>query len=814
MPQHFPENFPENSEPAFVARDDLDVSPRERLWLEHLPLAASLWRRDAEGRYCLAALSRRADALTEGRFRRYLGASVSEVYGDYEEVTSAFGNCVENRAETRVAIDYRMVTADETRPVVLHFVFLPPGDVLVMLEDRSQVEARESQQAELSVKSQALDSSISGIAMANLEERITYANGAFVELAGFDRVEEVLGLHPTEIAPEAGEIIEAMRAEGSWVGELELVRPDESRVITQVVASLTRDHEGRPIGMMGSFLDVTDRRRDKVELELQRSRLEQAQQIARVGHWEWDVESGQLYWSDQVYRIFGYEPGEVEPTYEFFLERVHPKARPQVEAAVDETLRSGEDYMIEHSLVRPDGSVHDVEERGRVEFGDEGKPVRMRGTVLDVTHRKRVERHLEKLQRLYATLSRVTESIVRIADEDELFLETCRILTSEGGLAVAGILRVRRDEIVPAASAVAPTRAESQRDRLGDEYCRAVVATDPCGVLAEAEFLVCNDAETEQRFGSEVARRLRSLGGESMGLFPLRCGGEIAGMVCVGAARKGFFGEQEVGLFRRLSDDLGFALDKRLAEAREEELQESLRRAETLATMGTLVSGVAHEVRNPLFGLSAALDAFAQEFEGQDGIDEYLPVFRSQVQRLRHLMDDLLDYGTPRSPDLGIHALRPLVDETLERCADELEGRELRLADRLGETGGGEVRIDRDGIGRTLINLVQNAAQHTPPGGVVEIVLERRQSEGCRWVAIRVRDTGSGFRPEDLEQIFEPFFSRRRGGTGLGLSIVERIVGEHGGEVRVRNRDEGGAEVEVLLPEEDGAAAAAPGGGE
>lgn len=799
-----PQDSPDTSEPSFFARDDLDLSPRERRWLEHVPMPASLWRRDAEGSYRLVALSRRADALTEGRFRCHLGTPVSDLYGDYENVMSAFRRCVENRATTTLSTDYRMLTSDETRPVVLHFLFLPPADVLVMLEDRSQSEARESQQAELSVKSEALESSISGIAMANLEERITYANPAFVELAGLDGVEEVLGLHPTEIAPEADEIIEALRAEGSWVGELELVRPDESRVITQVVASVTRDHEGHPIGLMGSFLDVTDRRRDQAELESQRSRLERAQQIAGLGHWEWDVASGEIHWSDQVYRIFGYEPGEVEPTYEFFLERVHPEARPRVEAAVDEALESGEDYMVEHALVHPDGSIHDVEERGRVEFGVEGKPVRMRGTVLDVTHRKRVERHLEKLQRLYATLSRVTESIVRIADENELFLEACRILTSEGGLAVAGILRVRGDECVPAASAVPPTRAASQSDRLGEEFCQAVVDTDPCRVLVDEEFLVCNDAETEQRFGSEVARRLRALGGESMALFPLRRGGEIAGMVCVGAPRKGFFGEEEIGLFRRLTDDLGFALDKRLAEARERKLQESLRRNETLATMGTLVSGVAHEVRNPLFGLSAALDAFAQEFGQEDGIDEYLGVFRSQVQRLSHLMNDLLDYGTPRSPEIERHAVRPLVDEAIERCADELEGRDLRLSDRLGEDR--DVRVDRERIVRVLINLLQNAAQHTPARGEVDVVLEPRRGEGRLWIAVGVRDRGPGFRPEDLERVFEPFFSRRRDGTGLGLSIVERIVDEHGGQVRVRNREEGGSEVEVLLPARRGRA--------
>ena len=96
-------------------------------------------------------------------------------------------------------------------------------------------------------------------------------------------------------------------------------------------------------------------------------------------------------------------------------------------------------------------------------------------------------------------------------------------------------------------------------------------------------------------------------------------------------------------------------------------------------------------------------------------------------------------------------------------------------------------------------NLIENAAHYSPSGGRVEVSLGVAEGPDEEWVECAVRDSGPGFAPDDLEQLFEPFFTRRRGGTGLGLSIVQRIVYDHGGDVFARNHPEGGAVVIVRL---------------
>ena len=228
-------------------------------------------------------------------------------------------------------------------------------------------------------------------------------------------------------------------------------------------------------------------------------------------------------------------------------------------------------------------------------------------------------------------------------------------------------------------------------------------------------------------------------------------------------------------------------------------LQESLRRSETMAALGSVVGGVAHEVRNPLFGMSAVLDAFESRFGEQPEQRPYLRLLRQELGRMTQLMQDLLEYGKPARFDMVSREIAEVVEGALELCRPLAERQGVVLVLRL-EPGLHGALIDGQQLTQAIKNVLENAVQHSPAGGEVTIEAASFSVEASPWVRVSVRDRGPGFAPADLPRVMEPFFSRRNGGTGLGLSIVSRVVEGHGGRVRIANLPEAGAAVDLEIP--------------
>jgi PAS domain S-box-containing protein len=227
-------------------------------------------------------------------------------------------------------------------------------------------------------------------------------------------------------------------------------------------------------------------------------------------------------------------------------------------------------------------------------------------------------------------------------------------------------------------------------------------------------------------------------------------------------------------------------------------MEAALRRGETMSMMGSLVAGVAHEVRNPLFGIAATLDAFEAEFGGGEDVAEYLATLRSDVSRLSRLMHDLLDYGRPQQAERRVQSIRPVLAEAIRVCAPRAKEKRIEIREEIdGELP--EVSINADRMLQVFKNVVENAVEFSGAGEAVMLRV-RKDDNGAAAVVCTVADRGPGFRRDDLPHVFEPFFTRRAGGSGLGLAIVQKIVAEHGGTIAAHNAAEGGGVVEIRLP--------------
>ncbi len=236
-------------------------------------------------------------------------------------------------------------------------------------------------------------------------------------------------------------------------------------------------------------------------------------------------------------------------------------------------------------------------------------------------------------------------------------------------------------------------------------------------------------------------------------------------------------------------------------------LREQARRSETLAALGTMAAGVAHEIRNPLHAIRAAAELCEVKAQLGKPVDDYVKIVFQEVARLDELIEDILQYGgeprlakRPTAPNRVVEA-----SLALARIPPGIRV-ETRLAGDLPE-----VSMDPDRIMQVLMNLVVNACQAQPQGG--EVVVSTRRV-GCRElpgrssdqvldaIEFRVADRGGGIAEADLASLFRPFFTRRKGGggTGLGLAICQKLVEAHGGSIVVESKVGEGAVFKVYLP--------------
>lgn len=225
-----------------------------------------------------------------------------------------------------------------------------------------------------------------------------------------------------------------------------------------------------------------------------------------------------------------------------------------------------------------------------------------------------------------------------------------------------------------------------------------------------------------------------------------------------------------------------------------------MKRLHGMKVLGELAAGVAHEVRNPLHALMSVTEALRQELKGTSELEIYLFHINEQVNRLSLLMRDLLDLGKPVEPsNIRLESLSEICSASIDlwEHLPVRQGREVTLL-RPEDYGDIFVIADSQRLQQVFLNLLDNAAHHSPEGGNIRVVIHVPMEDMVR---VHVVDEGSGIPEEVLPRIFEPFFSTRRGGTGLGLNIVRNIIESHGGNLAICNNDPlPGCTAEVSLP--------------
>jgi signal transduction histidine kinase len=225
-----------------------------------------------------------------------------------------------------------------------------------------------------------------------------------------------------------------------------------------------------------------------------------------------------------------------------------------------------------------------------------------------------------------------------------------------------------------------------------------------------------------------------------------------------------------------------------------EKLREEMTRLDRLVSLGKLSAGIAHEVRNPLTGISLLLDDLHDRAEFGAETQHLIKKALSEIERVEQMISALLKYASPVRTELRACDLNQVIHNSLLLVRRQCERQGTGLLFTPGDVP--PCRLDPEKIKQALLNLVNNARESLQNGGSIEISTCSDGSSGT----ITVRDSGPGIAAADLPQIFEPFFTRKGAGTGLGLSITQRIVEEHHGRIEVESRSGEGACFTVTFP--------------
>ncbi|WP_118837949.1 sensor histidine kinase [Salinibacter ruber] len=515
-------------------------------------------------------------------------------------------------------------------------------------------------------------------------------------------------------------------------------------------------------------------------LERQNDLFRRAQKLANIGAWEYEVSSGEVFWTRQVREIHGL-PEDYEPTAEEAVAFYHPEDQPVIQGMIERAIEEEVPFDRELRLggeALPVGHEQKegrwVRARGTPQI-EAGEVTSVRGTFQDITERKAREHVLENEREALRSMYRIT------ADREAGFEEKARRLIDLGrehlGLPYGFLTRITDEtqEIV-FASGTHPLLQAGESCPLSRSYCRNTIQED--------RSLVVQDAVAEGWAG-DPAHQTFELGAYVGAQIIVE--GELYGTFCFAAEKpreQAFAGRERV-FVELMAQWASYELGQRRAKA---QLKRQNARLDSFAGL------VAHDLRNPLNVATGRL-RLAREERAPEETRSHLAAVDRSLGRMDEIIEDVLTLtwgGQDIGPEeLSTHGLAAMAEASWDQVGTDQDGADKGSAEGATLQFGGACRLrcSAERVRRLLENLFRNAIEH---GGDTVTVRVGALSDG-----FYVEDDGAGFSGDDPEAVFEAGYSSSDEGTGLGLSIVESIAKAHGWSLSATQSEAGGARFEV-----------------
>ncbi len=695
----------------------------------------------------------REEIVRRNWFTHFLPADVRD------DTRLVFGRLMAGETETVEYHENAILTkSGEKRLIAWHNTVLTDEASNITGILSSGVDITERKQAEEALRESeerfrlAFEEANIGMCLGGLDGRLTKVNRQMSEILGYSQA-ELEKMTVNDIAhPEKTDVTSAFfeRALSGQADHADFERryfhKNGHIVWGRVTSSAVRDATGNTLYFISHVQDITERKQAEEALRRSEALLTDTGRMAKVGGWEVDAKTLEVIWTEETYRIH-----EVPLDHKLPLEEAtsffHPDDRPKLETAIQKALEHGEPYDMELRFITATGKhlwTHTICRPLTVD----GKTVKLTGTFQDITERKQAEEALRKSEERY------------------------RALTEESLTGISIIQDGRFRYVNPQVSLMTGYSAE---ELLGRSVLELVHEEDRTKVQEPFDQIVAGEAVQ----GIEIRTRRKDgeLAWRRFGATAIEYGGKPAILLN--------------------SVDI----------TQEKHLEQQLIQSEKLTAIGELVSGVAHELNNPLQAILGYTD-IARGLSPEGEVRELLERIFEQTLRASSIIGNLLTFARQKEPTREPVNVNSVVTAVLDLRRYELESGNVAVVLELADdvpTGTGDFQQ----LESVILNLVNNADQaireHQGKGTIT--LRTTTFTIGSRsWVRLEVTDDGPGIPQEHLSRVFHPFFTTKEvgKGTGLGLSVSYGIVTSHQGFIYAENRPEGGARFVVELPASSG----------
>lgn len=587
------------------------------------------------------------------------------------------------------------------------------------------------------------------VSIADAAGDIIYVNDKFCKISGYPREELIgqnhrilkSGVHDNLFFEQMWETISGGKV---WQGTICNSSKSGRKywVESTIVPFMGKD--GMPYKYISVRTDITAMRTNEIRLLL-------SQKFAEIGTWDWNIATGELYWSELIGPLFGYTKTVPETTYENFINAVHPDDRNSVELAVNDCIKHGKHYDIEHRVVWDDGQIRWVHESGDVMRASDGQPLHMLGVVMDITARKEAEARLERSER--------QNSLMLNSMGEGMFGIDTSLTISFINYAASYLLGYETDELIGChISVLCGDEAGLEAPNTACNIVKTV--RDAMPIYAMDSSLICKD-------GSVAPVSLHS--------SPVIYNGKVTGGVVT---------------FNDITGRLRHEAE--LIKAKEE--AETANKAKS-----QFLSSMSHELRTPL----NAIIGFGQLLQmADDNLDilqkENVGEILKAGKHLLELIDEILDLAKIESGQMQILIETVSIIDVLIECLSLIEplaskqnikiifvyqDKEVVIHDL--DPDYCLVQADRLRLKQALLNLLSNAIKYNREEGKVYITCNYSSDS----LQLGIMNTGRGLNNKQMAEMFQPF--NRLGaertdieGTGMGLIITRRLVEFMGGDLK------------------------------